>query len=231
MPPRTKKDTEEPTRRSSRIKSAPVAEAPAAEVPKKKRTADGEGEGAANTKKVRVPSLCSIPPQISQFFSPSHGEDPEEGPGLNIGDHLPDITVQNEKGEDVSVKDLAAETGVVLFLVPRADTPGCTTQACAFRDDYTQFSDTHYAVYCLSADSPGAQTKWQAKKNLPYGLLSDPKRTLISALGAGAGGKTKRSHFVFEKGGKLVAKKMPVKPADSPKLALEAIKELGSGKA
>ena len=54
--------------------------------------------------------------------------------------------------------------------------------------------------------------KWQ--KELPYPLLSDPKRVLIAALGAGEGGKTKRSHFIFEKGGKLVDKKIPVKPAD-----------------
>lgn len=84
------------------------------------------------------------------------------------------------------------------------------------------------------------------QKELPYPLLSDPKRVLITALGAGKGGKTSRSHFIFEKGGKLVDKKIPVKPADrcvrvrsraagmpdraglfrclSPKLALEFIK-------
>lgn len=52
------------------------------------------------------------------------------------------------------------------------------------------------------------------QKELPYPLLSDPKRVLITALGAGEGGKTKRSHFIFAKGGKLVDKKVPVKPAD-----------------
>jgi len=55
---------------------------------------------------------------------------------------------------------------------------------------------------------------WVFQKELPYPLLSDPKRVLITALGAGAGGKTKRSHFIFEKGGKLVEKVMPVKPTD-----------------
>jgi peroxiredoxin Q/BCP len=52
------------------------------------------------------------------------------------------------------------------------------------------------------------------QKELPYPLISDPKRVLITALGAGTGGKTKRSHFIFEKGGKLVDRVMPVKPAD-----------------
>jgi len=52
------------------------------------------------------------------------------------------------------------------------------------------------------------------QKELPYPLISDPTRILITALGAGEGGKTKRSHFIFEKGGKLVNKQIPVKPAD-----------------
>ncbi|KAE9405228.1 hypothetical protein BT96DRAFT_988517 [Gymnopus androsaceus JB14] len=83
----------------------------------------------------------------------------------------------------------------------------------------------------VSADSPAAQTKWQDKKSLPYGLLSDPDRKLISALGANDKGKTKRSHFVFAKAeqgaegkGKLIDKKLGVKPAESPKLAIEFIK-------
>ncbi len=57
-------------------------------------------------------------------------------------------------------------------------------------------------------------TRLCLQKELPYPLISDPKRELITALGAGEGGKTKRSHFIFEKGGKLVEKKLPVSPAD-----------------
>lgn len=59
------------------------------------------------------------------------------------------------------------------------------------------------------------------QKELPYPLLSDPKRVLITALGAGEGGKTKRSHFIFEKGGKLVKKELPVKPADRYVLSIQ----------
>ncbi|KAF5354054.1 hypothetical protein D9756_006970 [Leucocoprinus leucothites] len=143
---------------------------------------------------------------------------------IDIGDTLPSLVLKNEEGNDLQVADIAKERGAVVFLVPKADTPGCTTQACGFRDVFSGFSEVGYAVYCLSADSPSAQSKWQTKKNLPYSLISDPKRILITALGAGEGGKTKRSHFIFEKGGKLVDKKIPVKPVDSPKLALEFIK-------
>ncbi|KAF9508531.1 hypothetical protein BS47DRAFT_219911 [Hydnum rufescens UP504] len=152
---------------------------------------------------------------------------PPEEPELQVGDVLPDITLKNEKGDDVRVKDLATpEQGVVFFLVPKADTPGCTTQACAFRDSYSEFTEVKYAVYCVSADTSTAQARWQLKKELPFPLLSDPQRVFIKALGAFKPPKsTSRSHFVFEKGtGKLVEKKSSVKPAESSKLALEFIK-------
>jgi len=144
-------------------------------------------------------------------------------PSINIGDSLPTLTLKNEKDEDIEISTLAAEKGVILFLVPKADTPGCTTQACGFRDIYPDFTSSNFNVYCLSADAPAAQMKWQTKKTLPYPLLSDRKRVLIQAL-TGSSSKTARSHFIFEQGGVLVDKKLPVKPADSPKLALEFVK-------
>ncbi|TDL18980.1 AhpC-TSA-domain-containing protein [Rickenella mellea] len=152
----------------------------------------------------------------------------EDVKSLAIGDSLPALTLKNEKDEDVNVQNLADNNGVVLFLIPKADTPGCTTQACGFRDSYPDFEGVNYKVYCLSADTIAAQSKWQAKFTLPYPLLSDRQRVLIKALGAADGKKTKRSHFIFEKGGKLIEKKVPVKPADSPKLALEFIKGLSA---
>lgn len=151
-------------------------------------------------------------------------EDVTELAKIDLGDSLPSLTLQNEKGEDIDVASLAAEKGVVLFLVPKADTAGCTTQACGFRDVYPDFTEHNFDVYCLSADSPSAQTKWQTKKELPYPLISDPDRLLIAALGAKENGKTKRSHFIFEKGGKLVDKRNPVTPTESPPAALEFVK-------
>ncbi|KAJ3994286.1 peroxiredoxin Q, partial [Lentinula boryana] len=138
-----------------------------------------------------------------------------------LGSFLPEITLKSEKEVDVQVSLLAEDKGVVLFLVPKADTPGCTNQACGFRDIYAEFTSAEYDVYCVSADPPAAQSKWQEKKSLPYGLLSDPDRKLISALGANDKGKTKRSHFVFAKAeegaegkGKLIEKHIGVKPVE-----------------
>ncbi|KII85686.1 hypothetical protein PLICRDRAFT_116043 [Plicaturopsis crispa FD-325 SS-3] len=226
MPPRKAPaaDAEAP-RRSTRISSLPKAAVEKAEkkvkAPVKKRSVDDSAEETATKSKKAKGNADDAPA----------ADEPEADAApaveaIDLGGSLPSVTLKNEKGEDVDVATLTAEKGVVLFLVPKADTPGCTTQACGFRDVYPDFTASGFDVYCLSADTPAAQTKWQTKKELPYPLLSDPKRVLITALGAGEGGKTKRSHFIFEKGGVLVDRKNPVKPADSPKLALEFIKGL-----
>ncbi|KAK0209758.1 AhpC-TSA-domain-containing protein [Armillaria fumosa] len=187
-------------RRSTRIASQPSLKA--------KRKADGEGSRV----KKRTKKTDELP------------QEPVEQ--LQIGSSLAglSITLLNHDSEDVEIGTIVGKRGVVLFLVPRADALGCTQQARGFRDAYDKFTDAGYDVYCLSADKPGKQSKWKYKKSLPYTLLSDPKRTLISALGAGTT-KTTRSHFVFAKDGIMIDKRMPVRPGDSSKLALEAIEK------
>ncbi|KIJ60814.1 hypothetical protein HYDPIDRAFT_183459 [Hydnomerulius pinastri MD-312] len=227
-------------RRSSRISSQPKADLPPAlakSATKKAAGAKATGAKGAGTKraaeeqpeegesetskKVKLPAAEE---SAVEAVETAAAESSTELKPIDIGDAIPALVLKNEKGEDVDTSSLTTEKGVVLFLVPKADTPGCTNQACGFRDVWGEFMTHNFDVYCLSADTPAAQTKWQTKKQLPYQLLSDPTRTLIGALGAADGKKTKRSHFVFEKGGKLVDIKMPVKPVDSPRLALEFIK-------
>ncbi|KAJ6628340.1 thioredoxin-like protein [Mycena sp. CBHHK59/15] len=188
-------------------------------VPNKKRKAAADDKLAKTKKKAKAEA--DVEADEGDAAEPETKLAP-----IDIGDSLPTLTLKNEKDEDVEVSSLTADKGLVLFLVPKADTPGCTNQACGFRDIYPDFTGLEYNVYCLSADTPAAQSKWQTKKELPYPLLSDRKRVLITALGAGEGGKTKRSHFIFEKGGKLIDKKIPVKAVDSPKIALDFIKSL-----
>ncbi|KAG1787310.1 thioredoxin-like protein [Suillus variegatus] len=210
-------------RRSSRISGQSKVETPAlAKKPKKpskpgkKRAAEEVDKDEKNKKaKANEDETVKEDDDVADVLAP-----------IDIGDILPSITLKNEQGEDIDTGSIAAEKGVVLFLVPKADTPGCTTQACGFRDIWQEFASLDYDIYGVSADSSAAQSKWQTKKQLPFPLISDPKRSLIGVLGAGDGNKTKRSHFVFEKGGKLLDKRMPVKPVDSPRLALEFIKGL-----
>ncbi|KAK0484230.1 hypothetical protein EDD18DRAFT_1084073, partial [Armillaria luteobubalina] len=77
----------------------------------------------------------------------------------------------NQNREDVEIGTIASERGVVLFLVPRDDTPGCTQQACAYRDAYDKFTEAGYDVYCLSADEARLkQAHDQTRPEMEFGL-------------------------------------------------------------
>ncbi len=73
------------------------------------------------------------------------------------------------------------DSGVVLFFYPRANTPGCTKQACGFRDEYKKFQDAGYKVFGMSADKPKSQLNWKTKYSLPYSFLCDPDFKVGSA--------------------------------------------------
>lgn len=149
---------------------------------------------------------------------------------LQVGDEIPDMTLQNQDGKKVSLRKIAKENKVIIiFTYPKASTPGCTRQACGFRDNYDDLK-AHAAVFGLSGDAVDAQKKFQTKQNLPYDLLSDPKRTLIGYLGAKKTPQsgTIRSHFVFVNG-KLKFKRVKISPEvsvqDGKKEVLELAKK------
>lgn len=149
---------------------------------------------------------------------------------LDVGDEIPDISLLNEDGEKVSLRKVAIKNRIiVIFVYPKASTPGCTRQACGFRDNYEDLKK-HAVVYGLSADSEMNQKKFQAKQKLPYSLLSDPKREFIGLLGAKKTPQsgTIRSHFIFVDG-KLKFKRIKISPevsvSDSKKEVLELSKQ------
>ncbi|KAK8865863.1 hypothetical protein IAR55_001011 [Kwoniella newhampshirensis] len=146
---------------------------------------------------------------------------------LKKGDKLPKIKLNDNTGTEVDVSTLAGEKGVIFFLYPKADTPGCTTQACGYRDSYDEISELGYEIYGLSKDTPAAQQKWITKKELNYKLLCDPESKLIKRLGAFVLPKNvKRSHFIFEKEtGKLVDIALGVKPATDPENVVKFLKQ------
>ncbi|PSR97648.1 thioredoxin-like protein [Coniella lustricola] len=115
-----------------------------------------------------------------------------------------------------------SESGVVLFTYPAASTPGCTTQACLFRDSYKPLTATGLAIYGLSRDTPAKNTTFQTKQKLPYPLLCDPKGTLIAAINlTKAPNKTQRGVFVVSKKGEVLLAE-PGSPAGS----FQAVKKL-----
>ncbi|WPK23468.1 hypothetical protein PUMCH_000709 [Australozyma saopauloensis] len=146
---------------------------------------------------------------------------------LEVGDEIPDILLVDEKDEPVYLKKVAAESKyLVIFAYPRASTPGCTRQACGFQRNYADFQKLDTQVFGLSSDSTKAQLNFVTKQGLKYHLLSDPKKTLITLLGAKkAPAGIKRSHWVFEDG-KLKIKKIQISPEVSVTSALKDVEDL-----
>jgi peroxiredoxin Q/BCP len=105
-----------------------------------------------------------------------------EVPMLDINDKAPDIKLEDENGKEVSLKDFKRKT-VVLYFYPRADTPGCTKEACEFRDTYKQMQKTGAVLLGASPDTPKAQKKFQEKFHLPFTLLADADKKLCNAFG------------------------------------------------
>ena len=102
---------------------------------------------------------------------------------LKPGDTVPDFELPTDTGEPLKLSDLRGRR-VVLFFFPKADTPGCTTQACGFRDRFPRIETANATVLGLSPDQPKALAKWKKKEDLPYTLLSDPEHEVAEAFGA-----------------------------------------------
>ena len=101
---------------------------------------------------------------------------------LKEGDQAPDIRLANDSGEPFKLSDLKGKR-VVLYFYPKADTPGCTTEACEFRDDSKAFAKKGAAVVGISPDKPAAQAKFKQKYELPFTLLADEEKAAAQAYG------------------------------------------------
>jgi peroxiredoxin Q/BCP len=102
---------------------------------------------------------------------------------LQAGDPIPEFNLMSTDGAQVSSAGLAGRR-YVLYLYPKDDTPGCTTEACSFRDNLPKFADLGVPVYGVSPDGAASHGKFAAKHGLNFPLLADPQRVLIAALGA-----------------------------------------------
>ena len=102
---------------------------------------------------------------------------------LDKGDTAPDFALSNDRGETVSLKDFAGSR-VIVYFYPRANTPGCTTEACDFTENFSQFDDAGVKVLGISPDKPEALAKFRADHDLSVELLSDPSKETLEAYGA-----------------------------------------------
>jgi peroxiredoxin Q/BCP len=149
---------------------------------------------------------------------------------MQVGDIAPDFTLTADDGSEVTLSALRGRK-VVLYFYPKADTSGCTKQACAVRDAYGDIDAGGALVLGISPDEPPALVKFRAKYDLPFPLLSDPDHAVAAAYGAWGEkkmyGKTYegiiRSHFAVDEEGRLTEVKIKVKPETTAELALRLI--------
>ncbi|MFZ4826735.1 MAG: thioredoxin-dependent thiol peroxidase [Phototrophicaceae bacterium] len=147
-----------------------------------------------------------------------------------IGELAPNFTLLNQDGVAVDLSSFRGKK-VVLFAFPRADTPGCTTQACGFRDETPRLNVENVVVLGISDDPTHKLKAWQQSQSLSYDLLSDPDHTVLEAWGAWGEksifGKlftgTIRSHWVIDENGILIDEQIKISPKDSVSKALKAV--------
>ncbi|MGB3256541.1 MAG: thioredoxin-dependent thiol peroxidase [Ornithinimicrobium sp.] len=137
---------------------------------------------------------------------------------LELGAAAPDWSLRDSTGKTVSLSDFVGRK-LIMYFYPAAMTPGCTTQACDFRDRLDTFTSHGYAVVGVSPDTPQKLTKFADQESLSYPLLSDPDKTVLAAYGAYGEkklyGKTItgviRSTVVIDEEGRVVLAKHNVK--------------------
>jgi peroxiredoxin Q/BCP len=102
---------------------------------------------------------------------------------VDVGSVAPDFTLPSQWGEMISLEDFIGKKPVVLFFYPKDDTPGCTKQACGFRDDFDEFRKLDAEVIGISSDSVESHERFAKKHNLPFTLLSDERGNVRKLYG------------------------------------------------
>lgn len=152
---------------------------------------------------------------------------------LEAGAKAPLFTLKDQDGNKVALRDLKGSP-VLLYFYPKDDTPGCTTQACGIRDQWSAFTDRGVVVLGISPDSVESHAAFQDKYGLPHTLLSDPNATVMTKYGAWGeknmyGKKTVgviRSSVLIDADGRVVKHWKRVQAAKHADQALKAIDEL-----
>jgi peroxiredoxin Q/BCP len=147
---------------------------------------------------------------------------------VEVGDKAPAFTLVDQSGQKVKLGDFKGRK-VLLYFYPKADTPGCTTQACGLRDILGDIGDT--AVLGVSPDPPAKQAKFDQKYGLGFPLLADEDHAVAEAYGVWAEksmyGRTYmgivRSAFLIDEQGKLANVWYKISPKDTPKNLLAAL--------
>jgi len=146
------------------------------------------------------------------------------------GKPAPDFEATSDAGERVKLSDFRGKP-VVLFFYPKDDTPGCTVEACGFRDAYSEFEERGAVVLGVSPDNVASHLRFKEKYELPFTLLADPEHEVAEQYGVWgeknyAGKKymgISRTTFVIDADGNLVKAMHNVKPDGHPEKVLEVL--------
>lgn len=148
------------------------------------------------------------------------------------GSVAPNFAAKDANGETVRLKDLRGQK-VVLYFYPKDDTPGCTKEACSFRDAFADLKKRDIKVLGVSIDSEGSHKKFAAKYKLPFTLLADPDHSIADAYGVYGEKKfmgrtylgVKRVTFLIDEKGKVKKVFEKVKPEEHAREVLEAFEQ------
>jgi peroxiredoxin Q/BCP len=121
---------------------------------------------------------------------------------LSVGDTAPSFTVSDTNGSPVSLSNFAGKT-VVIYFYPKDDTPGCTKEACSFRDNYSAYQGKDVVVLGVSMDSEASHQQFTDKFSLPFPLLADVDGSITKAYDVDGGGYAKRVTYVIDGNGTI----------------------------
>ena len=152
---------------------------------------------------------------------------------LEVGDKAPAFKLKNQDGEIISLSNLKGKP-VVLYFYPKDDTPGCTKEACNFRDEFTKFGKLNAEIIGISADSVDSHKKFADKYKLPFNLLADEKKEIVEKYGVWKeknmyGRKymgIERTTFIIDANVKISKIFSKVKVDDHNQEVMDALKEL-----
>lgn len=123
---------------------------------------------------------------------------------LEVGDAAPDVASQDEQGREVRLAELFRDGITLVYFYPKADTPGCTAQACGLRDEFDELRNRGVRVIGVSADNPESQRRFKENYKLPFILLPDEEHAVAAAFGVPLFfGMTLRQSFLIQ-GGRIV---------------------------
>ena len=146
---------------------------------------------------------------------------------LNVGDLVPYFELKDQKGELFKSDTVIGQKPAVVYFYPKDETPGCTAEACSFRDSYEDFKELGAEVIGISSDSIGSHKRFAQRHRLPFILLSDPKKKCNGMFRLPKilfGLYTKRITFVIDKTGKVVYVHDSLLATSHIKKALKALK-------